>query len=63
MNLPFANPQARNQSAQVQDALSSANQRVQPVRQNTESDFYAQMVKKLNDKPSVKEIIQAYSHG
>ena len=63
MNFPFANSQARSQSAQVQDALSSANQRVQPVRQNNESDFYAQMIKKLNDKPSVKEMIQAYSHG
>ncbi|WP_252959205.1 hypothetical protein [Pseudomonas simiae] len=63
MNLPFANSQARPQGTLLQNALSSASQRVQPVRQNHEADVYAQMVKKLNDKPSVKEILQAYSHG
>lgn len=63
MNFPFANLQSQHQSEAALDALRLPNQRVQPVRQNDEPDIYAQMVRKLNDKPSVKEILLAYSHG
>jgi hypothetical protein len=63
MNIPFANLQSQHQSESALDALRLPNQRVQPIRQNDEADIYAQMVKKLNDKPSVKEILLAYSHG
>jgi hypothetical protein len=63
MNVLFANLQSQQRSETALDALRLPNQRVQPVRQSDEADIYAQMVKKLNNKPSVKEILLAYSHG
>ncbi|MFJ7313435.1 hypothetical protein ACIQVE_11795 [Pseudomonas sp. NPDC098747] len=63
MNIPFADLQLQQHREDTLNALRLPNQRVQPVRQNEEADIYAQMVKKLNDKPSVKEILLAYTHG
>lgn len=63
MNIPFVDLQLQQHREDTLNGLRLPNQRVQPVRQNEEADIYAQMVKKLNDKPSVKEILLAYTHG
>lgn len=60
---PLASFPAQNKSDTALGALRLPDQRVQPVRQNEQADIYAEMVKKLNGKPSVKEIVLAYSHG
>jgi len=63
MNIPFVDLQLQQPKEDRLSTLRLPNQRVQPVRQNEEEDIYAQMVKKLNDKPSAKEILLAYTHG
>jgi len=62
MNNPFASLKPEAPRSAVRDAFNSTSQRVQPVRPNIGADAYEQMVKKLSDKPSVREIVLSYSH-
>ncbi|WP_416771791.1 hypothetical protein ACMGT0_05555 [Pseudomonas sp. RHF3.3-3] len=63
MTTPFASLQLTAPRSSVREAFNSTNQRVQPVRPNSGGDVYEQMVKKLSDKPSVREIVLSYSHS
>lgn len=45
----------------ARDAMSIENQRIRPVRQPRESNQYEAMLNRINGKPSVQEMLTAFS--
>ena len=45
----------------AKDALSLENQQIRPARQESHSDGYSTMLRKIDSKPSAQEILQAFS--
>jgi hypothetical protein len=61
--MSFSDPrQAKSDAGSVaRYAMSSENQRVRPVRQVRDCTEYEAMLRKINGKPSVHEMLAAYS--